>query len=150
MSQIPIASLANVVAKIEPIDPRYLAEAQLRLDSLTKPIGSLGRLEAVAAQMYSIFSGTIPLPLRRAVYVFAADHGVTAEGVSAYPREVTAQMVHNFVAGGAAINVLARLHDVQLTVVDVGVDAEFNPALGLSRMKVRHGSGNMLREPALT
>ena len=150
MSQIPIASLASVVAKIEPIDPRHLAEAQLRLDSLTKPIGSLGRLEAVAAQMYSIFSGTIPLSLRRAVYVFAADHGVTAEGVSAYPREVTAQMVHNFVAGGAAINVLARLHDVELTVVDVGVDAEFEPAPGLCLMKVRRGSGNMLRELALT
>jgi nicotinate-nucleotide--dimethylbenzimidazole phosphoribosyltransferase len=100
--------------------------------------------------MYSIFSGCIPLPLQRAVYVFAADHGVTTEGVSAYPREVTAQMVHNFVAGGAAINVLARLHDVQLTVVDVGVDAEFEPASGLYRMKVRRGSGNMLREPALT
>jgi nicotinate-nucleotide--dimethylbenzimidazole phosphoribosyltransferase len=150
MSQILIPSLARVVADIERIDPRHSAKAQLRLDSLTKPIGSLGRLEAIATQMFSIFSGRIPLPLRRAVYVFAADHGVTAEGVSAYPREVTAQMVHNFVAGGAAINVLARLHDVQLTVVDVGVDAEFEPAPGLCRMKVRRGSGNMLREPALT
>ena len=150
MSQILFPSLASVVAGIEPIDPRHLAEAQLRLDNLTKPIGSLGRLEAIAAQMFAIFSGRIPLPLRRAVYVFAADHGVTAEGVSAYPREVTAQMVHNFVAGGAAINVLARLHDVQLTVVDVGVDAEFEPAPGLCLMKVRRGSGNMLREPALT
>jgi nicotinate-nucleotide--dimethylbenzimidazole phosphoribosyltransferase len=107
-------------------------------------------LEDIAAQMFAIFSGRIPLPMRRAVYVFAADHGVTAEGVSAYPREVTAQMVLNFVAGGAAINVLARLHDVQLTVVDVGVDADFEPAPGLCRMKVRRGSGNMLREPALT
>ena len=130
--------------------PATLAEAQLRLDSLTKPIGSLGRLEAIAAQMFSIFSGTYPASTAAGVYVFAADHGVTAEGVSAYPREVTAQMVRNFLAGGAAINVLARLHDVQLTVVDVGVDAEFEPAPGLCRMKVRRGSGNMLREPALT
>jgi nicotinate-nucleotide--dimethylbenzimidazole phosphoribosyltransferase len=150
MSQILFPSLASVVAGIEPIDPRHLAEAQLRLDNLTKPIGSLGRLEAIATQMFSIFAGRIPFPLQRAVYVFAADHGVTAEGVSAYPREVTAQMVHNFVAGGAAINVLARLHNVQLTVVDVGVDAEFKPAAGLCLMKVRRGSGNMLREPALT
>src|ERR1017187_3224723 len=150
MTQILFPSLASVVAGIERIDPLPSAEAQRRLDSLTKPIGSLGRLEAIATQMFAIFSGRIPLPLRRAVYVFAADHGVTAEGVSAYPREVTAQMVHNFVAGGAAINVLARLHDVQLTVVDVGVDAEFEPAPGLCRMKVRRGSGNMLREPALT
>jgi nicotinate-nucleotide--dimethylbenzimidazole phosphoribosyltransferase len=150
MTQILIPSLASVVAGIEPIDPRHSAEAQLRLNSLTKPIGSLGRLEAIAMQMFSIFSGQIPLALQRAVYVFAADHGVTAEGVSAYPREVTAQMVYNFVAGGAAINVLARLHDVQLTVVDVGVDAEFEAAPGLCLMKVRRGSGNMLREPALT
>jgi nicotinate-nucleotide--dimethylbenzimidazole phosphoribosyltransferase len=149
MSQL-LTSLASVIAGIEPIDPRHTVEARLRLDSLTKPIGSLGRLEDIAAQMFSLFSGRIPLPLRRAVYVFAADHGVTAEGVSAYPREVTAQMVHNFVAGGAAINVLARLHDVQLTVVDMGVDAEFDPAPGLCLMKVRRGSGNMLREPALT
>jgi nicotinate-nucleotide--dimethylbenzimidazole phosphoribosyltransferase len=150
MNQLLLPSLAGVIASIEPIDPRHTVEAQLRLDSLTKPIGSLGRLEDIAAQMFAIFSGRIPLPMRRAVYVFAADHGVTAEGVSAYPREVTAQMVLNFVAGGAAINVLARLHDVQLTVVDVGVDADFEPAPGLCRMKVRRGSGNMLREPALT
>jgi nicotinate-nucleotide--dimethylbenzimidazole phosphoribosyltransferase len=150
MSQILFPSVASVVAGIEPVDPSHSAEAQLRLDNLTKPIGSLGRLEAIAAQLFSIFAGRIPLPLQRAVFVFAADHGVTAEGVSAYPREVTAQMVRNFVAGGAAINVLARLHNVQLTVVDVGVDAEFEPAAGLCLMKVRRGSGNMLRESALT
>jgi nicotinate-nucleotide--dimethylbenzimidazole phosphoribosyltransferase len=150
MSETLTSSLASVVANIEPLDPRHTAEARTRLDSLTKPIGSLGRLEDIATQMYSIFSGHIPIRLRRAVYVFAADHGVTAEGVSAYPREVTAQMVQNFVAGGAAINVLARLHDAQLTVVDVGVDAEFEPAPGLCRMKVRRGSGNMYCEPALT
>jgi nicotinate-nucleotide--dimethylbenzimidazole phosphoribosyltransferase len=142
--------LARVVAGIKPRDSRYAAEAQSRLDSLTKPIGSLGQLEAIAAQMFSIFSGSLPLPLRRGVYVFAADHGVTAEGVSAYPREVTAQMVRNFLAGGAAINVLARLHEAELTVVDVGVDAEFEDAPGLYRAKVRRGSRNMRCEPALT
>jgi len=150
MNQILLPSLASVVADIEPIDPCRLAEAQLRLDNLTKPLGSLGRLEAIAAQMCSIIAGRIPLPLHRAVYVFAADHGVTAEGVSAYPREFTAQMVHNFAAGGAAINVLARLHNVQLTVVDVGVDAEFEPADRLRLMKVRRGSRNMFLEPAMS
>jgi nicotinate-nucleotide--dimethylbenzimidazole phosphoribosyltransferase len=142
--------LADVVAAIQLCDRQYAAAAQGQLNSLTKPIGSLGRLEPIAAQMFSIFEGKIPLPLRRAVYVFAADHGVTDEGVSAYPRAVTAQMVHNFLSGGAAINVLARLHQADLTVVDVGVDGEFEDAPGLSRMKVRSGSRNMKREPAMT
>ena len=111
MTLIESSSLAGVVAAIAPCDPRYIAEAQRHLDDLTKPQGSLGRLEAIAAQMYAIFSGNPPRHLRRGAYVFAADHGVTAEGVSAYPREVTAQMVRNFLNGGAAINVLARLHE---------------------------------------
>lgn len=100
------SALADAVAAIEPCDRRHVAAAQRQLNSLTKPIGSLGDLEAIAAQMFSIFDGKIPLPLHRAVYVFAADHGVTDEEVSAYPREVTAQMVRNFLSGGAAINVL--------------------------------------------
>ncbi|MGB8029137.1 MAG: nicotinate-nucleotide--dimethylbenzimidazole phosphoribosyltransferase [Terracidiphilus sp.] len=150
MKQTLPASLADVVASIKRCDERYGAEARNRLNNLTKPIGSLGRLEALAAQMFSIFSGNIPLPLRRGAYVFAADHGVTAEGVSAYPREVTAQMVRNFLNGGAAINVLAKLNGAELTVVDVGVDAEFEDAPGLERAKVRRGSRNMRREPALS
>ena len=143
-------SIADVISAIAPCEAAYNAEAQRQLDSLTKPIGSLGRLEAIAAQAYSIFSGQMPQPLRKAVYVFAADHGVTDEGVSAYPREVTAQMVLNFLHGGAAINVLARLHDTDLTVVDVGVDFEFEEAPGLRRMKVRRGSRNMHREAAMS
>jgi nicotinate-nucleotide--dimethylbenzimidazole phosphoribosyltransferase len=144
------ASVANIVARIGPCEAHYAAEAQRRLDSLTKPIGSLGRLEGLAAKMFAIFSGEVPLPLRRGVYVFAADHGVTAEGVSAYPREVTAQMVLNFLSGGAAINVLARLHEAELRVIDVGVDADFEDAPGLERAKVRRSSRNMRREPALS
>ncbi len=142
--------LNSLLAAICPVGGKHVAEATRRLDSLTKPIGSLGRLETIAAQMFSIFSGEVPLPLRRAVYVFAADHGVTVEGVSAYPSEVTAQMVHNFLNGGAAINVLARLHNATLTVIDVAVDADFDDAPGLCRMKVRRGSRNMHREPAMT
>jgi nicotinate-nucleotide--dimethylbenzimidazole phosphoribosyltransferase len=142
--------LREVLAAIHLCEPRHAAEAKRRLDSLTKPIGSLGKLEGIASQMFSIFSGEIPLPLYRAVYVFAADHGVAEEGVSAYPREVTEQMVRNFLNGGAAINVLSRLHQADLTVVDVGVDAEFEDAPGLCRIKVRRGSRNMRREPAMT
>ena len=120
------ASVANIVARIGPCEAHYAAEAQRRLDSLTKPIGSLGRLEGLAAKMFAIFSGEVPLPLRRGVYVFAADHGVTAEGVSAYPREVTAQMVHNFVTGGAGINALARVVGARVVVVDMGTATVFD------------------------
>jgi nicotinate-nucleotide--dimethylbenzimidazole phosphoribosyltransferase len=88
--------------------------------------------------------------LRKSVYVFAADHGITAEGVSAYPSQVTQQMVLNFLAGGAAINVLARLNQVEVNVVDVGVDADFSGHAGLIQRKVRRGSRNMLREPAMS
>jgi nicotinate-nucleotide--dimethylbenzimidazole phosphoribosyltransferase len=150
MNTMLSAPLAAAVAAIEPAGAQYATEAQQRLDSLTKPLGSLGRLEPMAAQIYSIFAGRIPLPLQRGAYVFAADHGVTDEGVSAYPRAVTAQMVINFLQGGAAINVLARLHRAELTVVDVGVDADFDEAPGLVRAKVRRGSRNMSREAAMT
>lgn len=150
MSLTQTFSIADAISAIAPCHDIYKVEAQQRLDSLTKPIGSLGRLEAIASQAYAIFSGQIPQPLRKAVYVFAADHGVTKEGVSAYPREVTAQMVLNFLNGGAAINVLTRLHQADLTVVDVGVDYAFEEAPGLCRMKVRRGSRNMHREAAMS
>jgi nicotinate-nucleotide--dimethylbenzimidazole phosphoribosyltransferase len=150
MTSAQTFSIAEMIARIALCPSVYKAEAQRRLDSLTKPIGSLGRLEAIAGQVYSIFSGQIPQPMHKAVYVFAADHGVTEEGVSAYPREVTAQMVVNFLNGGAAINVLARLHQADLTVVDVGVDYEFEDAPGLCRMKVRRASRNMHREAAMS
>lgn len=150
MSLTACSVLDEVVASIHASDRRDAAKARRRLDSLTKPLGSLGRLEQIAEQMFSIFGGSIPLPLHRAAYVFAADHGVVAAGVSAYPAEVTTQMVRNFLNGGAAVNVLAREHRAALTVVDVGVDAEFEDAPGLCRMKVRRGSRNMLHEPAMT
>ncbi len=144
------SSIAELAAGIDPCDTHYRVEAQRHLDDLTKPLGSLGCLETIAAQIYTIFQGKLPQPLRRGAYVFAADHGVTDEGVSVYPREVTVQMVRNFLAGGAAINVLARLHNAELTVVDVGVDTEFDDAPGLDRAKVRRGSRNMHCEPAMT
>jgi nicotinate-nucleotide--dimethylbenzimidazole phosphoribosyltransferase len=128
----------------------YLAEARAHLDSLTKPLGSLGRLEDLAAQWFAICEGRFPATLNKSVYVFAADHGITAEGVSAYPSQVTQQMVLNFLAGGAAINVLARLNQVEVNVVDVGVDADLSGHAGLIQRKVRRGSRNMLREAAMS
>jgi nicotinate-nucleotide--dimethylbenzimidazole phosphoribosyltransferase len=128
----------------------YVAQARTHLDSLTKPLGSLGRLEDLAAQWVAIRRGAPIGLLKKAVYVFAADHGITAEGVSAYPSEVTRQMVLNFLSGGAAINVLARLNQVDVHVVDVGVDADLSRHAGLLQHKVRRGSRNMLREPAMT
>ncbi len=141
--------VAHVAGRIAPADSHARATARCRIDNLTKPVGSLGQLEIVAEQMAGIFAGRIPSPLRKAVFVFAADHGVVAEGVSPYPQEVTAQMVHNFLSGGAAINVLARANRAELTVVDVGVNAEFATAPGLHCAKVRHGSRNLAHEPAM-
>ena len=133
-----------------PLSTTHYAQARAHLDTLTKPIGSLGRLEELAAQIVAIREGVPPLPLSKAIYVFAADHGITAEGVSAYPRAVTHQMVLNFLAGGAAINVLARLHHVALTVVDMGVDADLPQHPQLLHHKIARGTANMLHQPALT
>ncbi len=128
----------------------YLATARAHLDALTKPLGSLGRLEDLAAQWFALRRGDITAPVSKAVYVFAADHGITAEGVSAYPSEVTQQMVLNFLSGGAAINVLARLNQVEVNVVDVGVEGDLSGHAGLLQHKVRRGSRNMLREAAMS
>jgi nicotinate-nucleotide--dimethylbenzimidazole phosphoribosyltransferase len=133
-----------------PTTVTYLNEARTHLDSLTKPLGALGRLEDLAAQWYAICQGRFPDHLHKAVYVFAADHGITAEGVSAYPSQVTQQMVLNFLSGGAAINVLARLNHADVHVVDVGVDADLSGHAGLIQSKVCRGSRNMLREAAMS
>jgi nicotinate-nucleotide--dimethylbenzimidazole phosphoribosyltransferase len=141
---------ARVVSEIRGVDQRYRKLAQQHLDSLTKPLGSLGRLEDVAAQYVAWREQEHVAIERKVVYVFAADHGITDEGVSAYPREVTPQMVRNFLAGGAAINVLARHTNSDVVVVDVGVDAEFDEAPGLVKRKVRRGTRNFAREAAMT
>jgi nicotinate-nucleotide--dimethylbenzimidazole phosphoribosyltransferase len=142
--------IEEAISSIAAPPDSYLAEARTHLDMLTKPLGSLGRLEDLAAQLFVIRQGLLESPLRKAVYVFAADHGITAEGVSAYPAEVTRQMVLNFLSGGAAINVLARLNQVEVSVVDIGVDADLSGHAGLAHYKVRRGSRNMLHEPAMT
>ncbi len=139
-----------LASQIPPLDANLLIQARAHLDNLTKPVGSLGRLEDIAAQLFAIRQGDLSRPLSRSVYVFAADHGITAEGVSAYPAEVTRQMVLNFLSGGAAINVLARLNHAEVNVVDIGVDADLSEHAGLLQHKVRRGTRNMLREPAMS
>src|SRR5215471_17618678 len=142
--------LETTVAQIQPLDPHLAVQAQQHLDHLTKPPGSLGRLEELA-QRYVAITGMVPPRIeRKAVLVFAADHGVVAEGVSAYPQEVTAQMVHNFLRGGAAINALARQAGAEVRVVDIGVAVEFPALSGLLVRKVRPGTANMTREPAMS
>ncbi len=143
-------TLAEVIGEMVAPDPKWQKQARTRLDNLTKPLGSLGRLEDIAARFVAIRKGNPDWPLHKAAYLFAADHGIVAEGVSAYPKEVTRQMVLNFLEDGAAINVLARLHHAELTVVDVGVDADFGDLPGLLQRKVRPGTRNMLHEPAMT
>jgi nicotinate-nucleotide--dimethylbenzimidazole phosphoribosyltransferase len=142
--------LEDVIGQIAAPAEVYLDQAKARLDTLTKPLGSLGRLEDLAAQWVAIRAGNVTDPVSKAVYVFAADHGITAEGVSAYPAAVTQQMVLNFLSGGAAINVLARLNQVEVNVIDVGVDADLTCHAALGQYKVRRGSRNMLREPAMS
>ena len=127
---------------------RRAAELQ---DRLTKPRGALGRLEVLGERLAAI-SGSVPppVPSPAVVAVFAGDHGVVAEGVTPWPKEVTVQMVANFLAGGAAISVLARQAGATVTVVDVGVDADLAPAPQLHQAKVRRGTGNLAVEPAMS
>ena len=142
--------LKKRLSRIEPIKESYLALAQARLDRLTKPLGSLGQLEEIAKRYVAIVENLSPMVNRKVIYTFAGDHGVVAEGVSAYPQEVTPQMVYNFLRRGAGINVLARHVGAEVIVVDVGVDHEFQPAGGLMIRKIARGTGNMARGPAMS
>ena len=143
-------SLDETLKQIRPLDRASEGAAQQRLDSLTKPQGSLGRLEELARRIAFIQRKIPPQLGRKLLFVFAADHGICGEGVSSYPSEVTAQMTHNFLNGGAAINVLARHHGVDTEVVDVGVDYEFATPRGLRNCKIRRGTANFARGPAMT
>ncbi len=143
------SALRSLVGSILPLEPECLDAAQRRLDDLTKPPGSLGRLEAVARRLAGIQRSAKPTIHRKRVYTLAGDHGVTEEGVSAFPREVTAQMVLNFLRGGAAINVLARHVGAEVVVVDIGVDHDFGDLAGLVHAKVARGTANLARGPAM-
>jgi nicotinate-nucleotide--dimethylbenzimidazole phosphoribosyltransferase len=143
--------LDETVAAIRPADPTALAEARERQDRLTKPRGALGALEDVSIRVAGLL-GTCPppVPSRAAVAVFAADHGVHAQGVTPWPQEVTLQMVGNFLAGGAAVNAFATQVGATVTVVDVGVAGDLDEAPGLLRRKVRAGTRDLAVKPAMT
>ncbi len=141
--------LDDLIASIGPLDEEAAALATRRQMRLTKPAGSLGQLEAIAVQLAGIRGQELPIIQKKAVIIMAADHGVAAEGVSAYPAAVTPQMVHNFLAGGAAINVLARQADAEVVVVDIGVAPALSHPRLLSR-KVRAGTANMAQGPAMS
>ena len=142
--------LQQLLNSIKPVDRSLSVAAQAHLDDLTKPQGSLGRLEEIALK-YVLARGSLkPVLSRKKICCFAADHGVTAEGVSAFPAEVTPQMVYNMLNGGAAINVLTRHAGVDLDVVDMGVNHDFADVAGLVNRKVKPGSQNMAVGPAMT
>jgi nicotinate-nucleotide--dimethylbenzimidazole phosphoribosyltransferase len=137
-------------ASVPSLKAEWRERARVRLNSLTKPVGSLGRLEEIATRLVAIREQQSPDCTSKEIFVLAADHGVTEEGVSAYPKVVTRQMVLNFLAGGAAINVLCRHCGIDVTVVDIGVDGECAELPGLVNRKVARGTRNMAREPAMS
>jgi nicotinate-nucleotide--dimethylbenzimidazole phosphoribosyltransferase len=142
--------MKDVTYSVPVLDEALFHEAGRHLDSLTKPPGSLGRLEEFARRLVAISGERMPVMERKVVFTFAGDHGVAAAGVSAFPREVTAQMVLNFLRGGAGINVLARHAGADVVVVDVGVDHDFGGIEGLHHRKVVRGTANILEGPAMS
>ena len=142
--------LNETLAAIKPLDPALLAAAQAKLDNKTKPRGPLGRLEEFGRRFAAI-SGTLePDTAQKVIFTFAGDHGVVEEGVSAFPKEVTPQMVFNFLNGGAGVNVLARHAGAEVRVVDMGVDFDFGAVPGLIDRKIARGTRNLAKEPAMT
>ncbi|MHC1783863.1 MAG: nicotinate-nucleotide--dimethylbenzimidazole phosphoribosyltransferase [Anaerolineaceae bacterium] len=142
--------LENIIERIQPLEINAMDIARRRLDNLTKPPGSLGRLEDLAVQIAGIRGG-IGRPLKsKLILTMAGDHGVVAEGVSAYPQEVTPQMVLNILSGGAAINVLSRHFGARVLVVDMGMASDLPAQLGLAIRKIAAGTGNIARGPAMS
>lgn len=142
--------LDQLISQIAPLDQDCMQAARARQDMLTKPQGSLGRLEEIAIHTAGITAQTLPKIGDKVIIVIAGDHGVVAEGVSAYPQEVTPQMVLNFLNGGAAINVLARHTGARVVVVDMGVAGEIGNHPGLVAKKIAPGTKNIAQGPAMT
>jgi nicotinate-nucleotide--dimethylbenzimidazole phosphoribosyltransferase len=144
--------LGSVLSSITNTNGKFAEKAQQRLDNLTKPQGSLGRLEEFARQLVAITEQEMPSIEKKVVFTFAGDHGVADEGVSAFPKEVTPQMVLNFLHGGAGINALAGHAGADVVVVDIGVDHDFGDLRreGFIRRKVIRGTKNIRKGPAMT
>ena len=148
---MPISTLVDeTLGQIGPLDQEAMAAARARQNILTKPLGSLGRLEEISILLAGMFGQAIPSIGRKTTILAAGDHGVVEEGVSAYPQAVTPQMVLNFLRGGAAINVLARHVGAEILILDAGVAADLEPDPALRSVKIGYGTANMARGPAMT
>ncbi|WP_366924629.1 nicotinate-nucleotide--dimethylbenzimidazole phosphoribosyltransferase [Metallumcola ferriviriculae] len=146
-----MSKLERTIQAIEPLNEVAMHEAQQRLDNLTKPPGSLGVLEDVVKKIAGIIGkAALPQSMEKVIILMAGDHGVVAEGVSAFPQEVTPQMILNFANGGAAINVLAKHAGARLYMVDVGVAVDLPDLPGLDKRKIAYGTKNMAQGPAMT
>jgi len=143
-------TINELIENIKPINQDIEKEGLKRFDNLTKPRKSLGRLENIIARAAGVYGSVNPNLQRKAIFLMAADHGVTTEGVSAYPAEITRQMVLNFLDGGAAINILTRHFGIDVIVTDIGVRGEFEEKEGLFRKKIAPGTKNMATGPAMT
>jgi len=142
--------LEATLARIAPVDAGILSAAQALLDNKTKPLGSLGRLEEFGRRVAAISGSLSPQLGKKVIFTFAGDHGVVEEGVSAFPKEVTPQMVFNFLNGGAGVNVLARHAGAEVRVVDMGVDFDFGGTPGLIDRKVARGTANLAKGSAMS
>lgn len=142
--------LEQLISAVKPLDDAAMTAARRRQDQLTKPQGSLGRLEEISIQVAGIVGSPRPDLRNKVVVVMAGDHGVVAEGVSAYPKDVTAQMVMNFLEGGAAINVFARQADARVRIVDMGIAADLPARAGLRVRKIGRGTANLSKGPAMS
>ncbi|MDY6916752.1 MAG: nicotinate-nucleotide--dimethylbenzimidazole phosphoribosyltransferase [Chloroflexota bacterium] len=144
-----MSSLDEVIQSIGSLDQEAMQAARKRQDSLTKPLGSLGRLEELSVRIAGMAGSAIPRLDHKAIVVMAADHGVVAEAVTLYPQDVTPQMVDNFLQGGAAISVLARHIGARVVIVDVGVAADIPQHPDLVSRKIGRGTRNLARGPAM-
>ncbi|MGI6782803.1 MAG: nicotinate-nucleotide--dimethylbenzimidazole phosphoribosyltransferase [Aminivibrio sp.] len=145
-----MTTLARAIDKIRPLCGRSMEEARKRQDILTKPKGSLGRLEELSVMLAGVQRTARPKIEHKVILTMAGDHGVVDEGVALYPREVTVQQVFNFLQGGGGVNVLARQAGARVVLVDMGVDYDFEPRDGLQIRKVGRGTANFFRGPAMT
>jgi nicotinate-nucleotide--dimethylbenzimidazole phosphoribosyltransferase len=138
------------IKNIKEINQEFMETAQIRLDNLIKPKGSLGRLEELARLVAGIVGKERPIIRNKVIITMAADHGIVEEGVSAFPQEVTSQMVYNFLKGKAGINILSKHVGAKVVVVDMGVKSDLKPHPNLIIKKINHGTKNMKKGPAMT